>query len=90
MIGVYLQLGPMTEEQYHAVDSAVQAAGVSEEGCMLHTCFKEGENLAVFDVWESKEAYEAFMSQLGPIAAGFGITELPTTMYVDMVAYEPR
>lgn len=90
MIGVYLQLGAMSESLYHEIDAKLQSAGVSQEGCLLHTCFKEGDNLAVFDVWESKEPYEAFASQLGPIAMAAGVTEMPTTQFVEMVAYEPH
>ena len=90
MIGVYLQLGAISESAYHDIDAKVRAAGVSEQGCLLHTCFKEGDNLAVFDVWESKEAFEAFASHLGPIAMAAGLTAMPSTQFVDMVAYEPR
>jgi hypothetical protein len=90
MIGVYIQLGSMSEDQYHALDDAVKAAGVSEAGCMLHTCFKEGPNLAVFDVWDSKENFERFIGELGGVAAGLGMTEAPQTSYVEMVTYEPR
>ena len=90
MIGVYLQLGAISESLYHEIDAKLQAAGVSEQGCLLHTCFKEGNSLAVFDVWESKEAFETFASQLGPIAMASGVTEMPTTQFVEMVAYEPR
>ena len=90
MIGVYLQLGGVSEEQYHQIDEALDAAGVSQDGLQLHTCFKEHEALAVFDVWESKEAFEAFAAQLGPIAAGLGVTQMPDVTFVEMVAYETR
>ena len=90
MIGVYLHLGAMTEAQYHEVDDAVAAAGVNTDACKLHTCFKEGDRLAVFDIWESREAFEAFAAELGPIAAANGFTEMPDTSFVEMVAFQTR
>jgi quinol monooxygenase YgiN len=89
MIGVYIRPESMTVEQYRAADERLQAAGVSDEGMLLHTCFSEGGNLAVFDVWESREAFEAFGEKLMPIVQEVGIVMTPP-MFVEMVDYETR
>jgi heme-degrading monooxygenase HmoA len=52
----------------------------------MHSCFAEGENLAVFDVWESREAFEAFGQKLQPIAEKLGAS-LGTPMFVDMIGF---
>jgi heme-degrading monooxygenase HmoA len=77
----------MTVEQYRALDEQVRAvAGVNPEGLRMHSCFAEGENLAVFDVWESREAFEAFGQKLQPIAEKLGAS-LGTPMFVDMIGF---
>ena len=89
MIGVYIRPESMTVEQYRAADEKLQAAGVSVEGMILHTCFSEGENLAVFDVWESREAFEAFGENLMPILQEVGIV-MSAPMFVEMIDYDAR
>jgi len=89
VIGVYIRPESMTAEQYRAADDKIEATGVSLEGMKLHTCFSEGENLAVFDVWESREAFDAFGEKLMPILAEVGIVMAPP-MFVEMIDYETR
>jgi hypothetical protein len=89
MIGVYIRPESMTEEQYRAADEKLEAEGVSVEGMILHTCFSEGKNLAIFDVWESREAFEAFGAKLMPIIQGVGIVPSPP-MFVEMIDYDAR
>jgi hypothetical protein len=87
MIGVYIRPESMTVEQYRAADEKIDAAGVSQDGLLLHTCFSEGENLAIFDVWESKEAFETFGTKLMPIVQEVGIAMTPP-MFVEMIAFD--
>ena len=87
MIGVYIRPESMTVEQYRAADDKLDAAGVSQDGLMMHSCFSEGDKLAVFDVWESQEAFEAFGNRLMPILQEVGIVMSPP-MIVEMVAFE--
>ena len=54
---------------------------------MLHTCFREGNGLAVFDVWETQEAFEALGSKLMPIIQEMGV-EMSPPQFVEMIAYE--
>jgi hypothetical protein len=87
MIGVYMR-GSMTVEQYKTVDEKLRSAvGGSIEGLMLHTCFGEGDSLAIFDVWESQEAFEALGAVLMPIVQELGI-EMSPPSFVEMIAYE--
>ena len=90
MIGVYVRPESMTVDQYRAADEKLDAAGVSQEGLLMHSCFSEGDKLAVFDVWESTEAFEAFGEKLMPILQEVGIAMTPP-MIVEMVDFEiPR
>lgn len=90
MVGVYIRSSDMTVEQYHAVDEKLRTAiGGPIEGLKLHTCFRDGESegLSVFDVWESREAFEALGSKLGPIVQEVGASMSPP-QFVEMVDYE--
>jgi hypothetical protein len=72
MIGVYMQT-LMTEEQYREVDEKIRATGIEPKGMKLHTCFGAEEQLAIFDVWESTEDFEACAVHLGPIFGSMGL-----------------
>jgi hypothetical protein len=88
MIGVYISAIAMTEEQYHEIDAKLRSATGGElAGLKLHTCFREGDRLAVFDVWESQEAFQALGAHLMPIVAELGI-EMPAPQFVEMVDFE--
>ena len=86
MIGVYFPASAMTDEQYKAIDDEV-TAGSPPAGLKLHTCFREGDKLAMFDVWESQETFEAFGARLMPIVERTGV-ELSPPQVVEMVAFE--
>jgi hypothetical protein len=86
MIGVYIPASAMTVEQYKSVDAEVTADGVPD-GLRLHTCFREGDALAIFDVWESQEAFEAFGAKLMPIVQAHGIA-MSAPQFVEMVAFD--
>jgi hypothetical protein len=52
----------------------LEAAGAgSPKGRLYHFCFGEGDELMVFDVWESQEAFDAFGQSLIPIMSKLGI-----------------
>jgi hypothetical protein len=86
MIGVYIRPAAMTATQYKSIDDQVRATGVEPKGMKLHTCFGEGEGVAIFDVWESKEEFDAFAAVLGPIVTAAGFSLEP--MIVEMIAFE--
>ena len=54
----------MSAEQYTSIDEQVRATGVEPKGLRMHSCFGEGEGIAIFDVWESQEEFEAFAATL--------------------------
>ena len=43
----------------------------------LHSCFGEDGQLQVFDVWESQEAFDEFLTYLGPVMEELGFQRVP-------------
>lgn len=67
-IGIYFRPASMTAEQYDEVIRRLDAAGAGKPaGRSYHVCFGEGTELAVFDVWDSQEAFDKFGATLMPI-----------------------
>jgi hypothetical protein len=87
MIGVYIRPKAMSEEQYKTIDEKVRSAGAETKGMKLHSCFGEGQGIAIFDVWESREDFDAFAAVLGPIVAAEGVEPLEP-MFVPMIAFD--
>jgi hypothetical protein len=87
MIGVYIRPASMTPEQYKSIDAQVRSTGFEPKGMKLHTCFGEGPGIAIFDVWETQEEFDAFAAVLGPIVAASGLEPLQP-MIVPMIAFE--
>ena len=88
MIGVYIVTKNMTVEQHTKGRERLRAAGAPEEAMKLHSCFGEDGQLQVFDIWESQEAFDKFVTFLGPVMAELGIelAQPPTIMpIVDLV-----
>jgi hypothetical protein len=86
MIGVYIPASDMTDEQYKVIDDELNADG-PPAGMKMHSCFREGAKLAIFDVWESQEAFEAFGAKLMPVVQRAGL-ELSPPQVVEMVDFE--
>jgi hypothetical protein len=86
MIGVYIRPASMTAAQYKSIDDQVRATGVEPKGMKLHSCFGEGDGVAIFDVWESQEEFDAFAAVLAPIVTAAGFSLEP--MIVEMIAFE--
>ena len=88
MIGIYIVTKNMTVEQHTKGRAKLLEAGAPESAMKVHSCFGEDGQLQVFDVWESQEAFDKFLTYLGPIMQELGI-ELagpPTIMpIVDLV-----
>jgi len=88
MIGIYIVTTNMTVEQHAKGRARLQEVGAPEGAMKLHSCFGEDGQLQVFDIWESQEAFDEFLTYLGPIMGELGI-ELagpPTIMpIVDLV-----
>ena len=88
MIGIYIVTKNMTVDQHAKGRERLREAGAPEGAMKLHSCFGEDGQLQVFDVWESQEAFDEFLTYLGPVMEELGI-ELagpPTIMpIVDLV-----
>jgi len=64
---------PMSAQQYDECIKRLRKAGAAHPpGRLYHACFGSPENLAVFDVWTSQAAFEAFGQTLMPIMQQIG------------------
>jgi hypothetical protein len=64
---------PMSAQQYDECIKRLRKAGAGHPaGRLYHACFGSPENLAVFDVWTSQAAFEAFGQTLMPIMQQIG------------------
>ncbi|MDQ3738293.1 MAG: hypothetical protein M3337_03905 [Actinomycetota bacterium] len=64
----------MTKQQYDAVHDSLEDSGDwPPEGCLLHVCFGEEQNLRVSEIWESEEQLGAFGEKLRPQLEAAGI-----------------
>jgi quinol monooxygenase YgiN len=64
----------MTKQQYDSVRSALTESGDwPAEGCRLHVCFGDEDDIRVSEVWESREKLDAFGRTLGPRMEAAGI-----------------
>ena len=73
MIAVYVKPESLTIEQYNQARKGLEASGANMEGRKHHSCFGEEGQLAVFEIWDSPEAYEAFSKFLIPVLQEIGI-----------------
>ena len=88
MIAIYIVTKNMTLEQHTRGRELLRAAGAPEGAMKLHSCFGEDGQLQVFDVWESQEAFDTFLTYLGPVMEELGIelAQPPSVMpLVDLV-----
>ena len=74
MIAVYVQPESLTFEQYKKAREGLDASGANVEARKHHSCFGEDGQLMVFEIWESREAYDAFTAYLVPVLQEMGIT----------------
>ena len=73
-IAMYFNPPSFNAGQYDEVDAALDAAGARTPAARtVHVCFGNGDNLQVFDVWESQEEFAKFGETLMPILAEKGI-----------------
>jgi hypothetical protein len=87
MIGVYYSPEALTKAQYEQAGSKLEAAGAPTKGNKLHTCFGEDGQLAVFEVWEKLEDYEAHTVILLPILDEVGIKFVRPPDVVPVVSF---
>jgi hypothetical protein len=64
----------MTKGQYETVRSALTDAGDwPTDGCQLHVCFGDENDMRVSEVWESREKFDAWGETLRPRIEEAGI-----------------
>ncbi|HZS04444.1 MAG TPA: hypothetical protein VFD58_06380 [Blastocatellia bacterium] len=64
----------MNAAQYDECISRLAAAGAgAPAGRLYHVCFGSGNQLSVFDVWDSMASFEQFGQTLMPILHDLGI-----------------
>ena len=82
---------PMSARQYDECIKRLRKAGAGHPpGRVYHACFGSPENLAVFDVWTSQAAFEAFGQTLMPIMQQIGADPgQPSVMPVHNVIVPP-
>ncbi len=73
MIAIYITTENMTTELHAEGRRRLKEAGAPEDAMKLHSVFGEEGKLQVFDIWESQEAFDAFLGYLVPILEGLGI-----------------
>jgi hypothetical protein len=67
-----------TAEKYDETVRLLEEAGQgSPAGRTFHVCWGPKDNLSVSDIWETKEAFEAFAQTLKPIMDKLGVTGEP-------------
>jgi hypothetical protein len=72
---------PMSARLYNECISRLKKAGAGHPaGRVYHACFGSPDNLAVFDVWTSQAAFEAFGKTLMPIMDQLGVDPGPPTV----------
>lgn len=73
MIGIYIVTTNMTIEQHTTGRKRLREAGAPEAAMKLHSCFGEDGKLQVFDIWETQEAFDTFLTYLGPVMKELGV-----------------
>jgi hypothetical protein len=73
MIAIYITTENMTKALHAEGRKRLQAAGAPEGPMKVHSVFGEEGKLQVFDIWESQEAFDAFLGYLVPILEELGI-----------------
>ncbi len=72
-LGIYFPDGKFTPDQYDAAVKQLEAAGAgAPAGRIHHVAVTANDNVQIFDIWESMEAFEAFGATLMPILGGLG------------------
>jgi hypothetical protein len=71
---IYFPVQGMSADKYDEVIRRLEAAGAgAPPGRSYHVSFEMGGGLQVVDVWDSREAFDAFGQTLMPILSELGI-----------------
>jgi hypothetical protein len=71
-IGIYLEIENLNADTYAAINKRLGTMD-NPTGRSFHAAFHVGDQIHVFDVWDSQEAFEAFGTVLMPLIAEYGV-----------------
>jgi hypothetical protein len=78
-----------TKQQYDAVRGQLTDAGDwPPEGCQIHVCFGDENDIRVSEIWESRERFEAFGEKLRPRLEENGIQLAGEPEVLDVIALD--
>jgi len=85
-IGVLLDIPGGTQEQYEQVNEKAfgDPKGPSEppDGLIIHTAGATSDGWRIFDVWESRDAFDRFNNELiMPTVEGMDLPRIPPEVY---------
>jgi hypothetical protein len=89
MIGIYISTKNMTKAMHDEGRRRLEEAGVDESAMKIHAVFGEDGSLGVFDIWESREAWDRFLTKLVPILQDIGIELSAPPDVMPIVALQP-
>jgi len=89
MIGIYISTKNMTTAMHDEGRRRLEEAGVDESAMKIHAVFGEDGSLGVFDIWESQEAWDAFLVHLVPVLQDIGIELNAPPDVMPIVALQP-
>jgi quinol monooxygenase YgiN len=73
-VAVHINPHQMTKKDYERVISELQASGADEpEGRRFHAAYGDDDNLSLFEVWDSKEQFDAHSDDLFATLQGAGV-----------------
>jgi len=88
-VGVQLDFRGATLEQYDEIVEAMGflPGGPSTPGALFHWVTKTDEGIRFVDVWESRDAYEAFAHKCRPVFQEAGIVNAPEMQFFEVHNY---
>ena len=67
-VAIYFHPPTLNEQQYRTVVGRLEKDGEwPPAGLVHHSCFGEGDNLMVYEVWETQDALDEFGQRLMPV-----------------------
>jgi hypothetical protein len=73
MIAIYITTENLTKALHTEGRKRLKESGAPEDAMKLHSVFGEEGKLQVFDIWESQEAFDAFLGHLQPVLEELGV-----------------
>jgi hypothetical protein len=89
-VAVVMDFKGATLDQYDAICAAMglTPGGPVPPGALFHWAAQTDDGLRVTDVWETKEAFDAFAeNEIGPKSAAAGVTGPPEMVFYEVHNY---